>query len=168
MAGGRSAPQVFTTVFPEDGVYRYTLAIHTPSYCLTNNTRQGGACSFRGWDLSDFSFDGTLTVTTDNLQYISHNSQSYTNPQGPLILTSGRLNNRLSGQIRGNRDYGLPNPGPFVNGVAFSGGVAGDSDNAGSFKGTFDGSAEMLREGFPSVCDITCSTSGFTWTLTPR
>jgi hypothetical protein len=162
--GPYSTAQGFATVFPEDGSFRYTLAIHAPSYCLTHNTH-GYFCSrTRQWDLSDYSFDGTLTVTTDNVQF----SSPLASVGKPLTLRFGRLHNRLSGAISGESDYPLPNPGPFLNAVSFGGVVTGDADNAGHFEGTFDGSAALIREGFPCYDDITCSTSGFTWTLTPH
>jgi hypothetical protein len=84
------------------------------------------------------------------------------------VVATGTVHNRLSGAISGVPNYPLPNPGPFVNAVSFGGVVGGDADNAGRFEGTFDGSAELIREGFPCYDDITCSTSGFTWTLTPH
>jgi hypothetical protein len=161
--GPYSTAQGFTTVFPDDGSFRYTLAIHAPSYCLTHNTHEDYCGGTREWDLSDYSFDGTLTVTTDNLQF----SSPLASVGKPLTLGFGRLHNRLSGAISGEPDYPLPNPGPF-NAVLFGGVVAGDADNAGHFEGTFDGSAALIREGFPCYHDITCSTSGFTWTLTPH
>jgi hypothetical protein len=163
--GPYSTAQGFATVFPEDGSFRYTLAIHAPSYCLTNNTHDHFCSPSHKWDLSDYSFDGTLTITTDNVQF----SSPLTSFAGkPLTLGFGRLHNQLSGAISGVPNYPLPNPGPFINAVSFGGVVAGDADNAGHFEGTFDGSAALIREGFPCYDDITCSTSGFTWTLTPH
>jgi hypothetical protein len=127
----------------------------------------GDSCGgTKEWDLSDYSFDGTLAVTTDNLQFSSPPTSVVWGQ--PLMLGFGRLNNRLAGRISGDHDYLLPNPGPLLNAVSFSGVVAGDTDNAGHFKGTFDGSAGLIREGFPCYHDVTCSTSGFTWTLTPH
>jgi hypothetical protein len=163
--GPYSTAQGFATVFPEDGSFRYTLAIHAPSYCLTHNTHGYFCGPSHKWDLSDYSFDGTLTVTTDNVQF----SSPLASFEGkPLSLGFGRLNNRLSGAISGAPDYPLPNPGPYLNELVCRGVVAGRADNAGHFEGTFDGSAELIREGFPCYDDITCSTSGFTWTLTPH
>ena len=162
--GPYSTAQGFATVFPEDGSFRYTLAIHAPSYCLTHNTHGDFCGGTKQWDLSDYSFDGTLTVTTDNLQF----SSPLASVGKPLTLGFGRLHNRLSGAISGEPDYPLPNPGPF-NAVLFGGVVAGDADNAGRFEGTFDGSVALMRESvFPCYHDITCSTSGFKWTLTPH
>jgi hypothetical protein len=162
--GPYSTAQGFATVFPEDGRFRYTLAIHAPSYCLTHNTHDYFCSPSEQWDLSDYSFDGTLTVTTDNVQF----SSPLASLGKPLTLGFGRLHNRLSGAISGDPDYPLPNPRAFINAVSFGGVVAGDADNAGHFEGTFDGSAQLIREGFPCYDDITCSSSGFTWTLTPH
>jgi hypothetical protein len=163
--GPYSTAQGFATVFPEDGSFPYRLAIHAPSYCVTHNTHDDGCGGTKQWDLSDYSFDGTLTVTTDNVQF---SSPLATFAGKPLTLGFGRLHNRLSGAISGVPNYPLPNPGPFINAVSFGGVVAGDTDNAGHFEGTFDGSTMLIREGFPCYHDITCSTSGFTWTLTPH
>jgi hypothetical protein len=157
--GPYSTAQGFATVFPEDGSFRYTLAIHAPSYCLTHNTHDYFCIDSNKWDLSDYSFDGTLTVTTDNVQFSSPLA-SYVGK--PLTLGFGRLHNRLSGAISGVPNY------PPITAVSFGGVVAGDADNAGHFEGRFDGSAALIREGFPCYDDITCSTSGFTWTLTPH
>ena len=165
VTGPYSSAQAFSTVSPEDGSFRYTLAIHAPPYCLTHNTHDD-SCSVgtKSWDLSDYSFDGTLTVTTDNLQF----SSALPYAGKPLTLGFRRLNNRLSGAISGMHDYPLPNPGPLINAVSFNGVVVGDTDNAGHFHGTFDGMAGLIREGFPCYHNLACSTSGFTWTLTPH
>src|SRR5260221_8472722 len=62
VVGEYSAPQAFTTVFPEDGTFRYTLAVHSPSWCLTHYSSSSYCSGRRGWVESDFSFDGTLVV----------------------------------------------------------------------------------------------------------
>jgi hypothetical protein len=149
--GGYSTPQAFTTVFPEDGAFRYTLAIHAPSYCLTHSVHEDFCGGTKDWDLSDYSFDGTLTVTTDNLQFRLPATPTLT----PALLGFARLRNRLSGAISGGSSYLLPNPGPFENAVTFNAAVSGDADNSGHFGGTFDGRVGLIREGFP-------------WTLTPH
>jgi hypothetical protein len=113
VTGPYSPPQAFATVFPEDGSYRYTLAIHAPSYCLTHSTHVDNCGGTREWDVSDYVFDGTLTVTTDNLQFTFPQSSS----EVPLTLRLGRLKNRLSGAVSGVPDYLLPNPGPFLDAV---------------------------------------------------
>jgi hypothetical protein len=163
VSGPFSSAQAFTTVFPDDGSYRYTLAIYAPSYCSTHSTHDDNCGGTREWDLSDYSFDGTLTVTTDNAQFTVSQFAFV-----PFTLRFGRLKNRLSGAVSGMPRYPLPNPGPLVNAVSFQGVVTGDTNNAGRFEGTFDGSVELLREGMPCVHDVTCSTSGFAWTLTPH
>jgi len=70
VTGPYSAPQTFTTVFPEDGSFRYTLAVHTPAYCQTHSTHHGVFCGgVTTWGPSDFTFDGTLTIVTDHVQF---------------------------------------------------------------------------------------------------
>jgi len=156
--------QPFTTVFPEDGAFRYTLAIHAPSYCLMHSVHTGtGAFWGTGWTVSDYTFTGTLTVTSDTLQF---SSDQWGNP--PLLLGFARAQNQLAGSISGSQPYPTVGSAPYFNGVEFRAVVAGDSDNRGQFEGTFDGSVTLDREGFPAFSEDTCSTSGFTWTLTPH
>ena len=163
--GPYSSPQAFATVFPEDGSFRYALAIHSPPYCLTHVTHDDYCGGTKGWDLSDYSFDGTLTVVADHLQFSAGTASGF---GPPLMLGFARVSNRLSGAVSGAPNYPLPNPGPIVNALQIAGVVAGDSDNGGHFEGSFDGHVELVREGFPCYHDVTCSTSGFAWTLTPR
>ena len=164
VTGAASGSQPFTTVFPEDGASRYTLAIHAPTYCLTHNTHSDYCGGTAAWDPSDYSIDGTLTGASDTFQFAAA-SPSYHGEQ--LTLGFTRLNNRLSGAISGATDYPLPSPG-LLNAVSFDGVVTGNTDNAGHFTGTFDGGGQLMREGFPCVHYVGCSTSGFSWTLTPH
>lgn len=41
-----SPVQAFTIVVPDDGTYRYTLIVQSPSCCLMHNTTGGGCGSF--------------------------------------------------------------------------------------------------------------------------
>jgi len=168
-----SARQVFTTVFPEDGNFHYTLAVRSPSLCLTKFTSFGG-CSGSpiGWTISDFAYDSTLVVADDTLRF-SFRPAAYGNfggwPAGPLALIIQLAGNRLAGTVTGTTDgSGTTTQGFPIQSVLFEGTVSGDSDNQGRFVGTFDGRMGLWKYGFP--CDVmsTCLASGFTWTLSPR
>jgi hypothetical protein len=166
VTGPYSSAQAFTTVFPEDGSSRYTLAIQAPSYCLTHSIHTGyGTFWGAGWTISHFTFAGTLTVRSDALQFAPDSSLP---DQPSSLLGFGRTRNQLAGSILGTQSYPLVGGAPFFNGVIFKGVVGGNSDNRGQFEGTFDGTATLDREGMPNFSVDTCSTSGFTWTLSPR
>lgn len=166
VTGPYSAAQAFTTVFPEDGSSRYTLAIQAPTYCLTHSIHTGGGSFWgAGWTISHFTFAGALTVRNDTLQFTPDSSWP---DQPSSLLGFGRARNHLEGSMSGTQSYPLVGGAPFFNGVIFKGVVGGDSDNRGQFEGTFDGTATLDREGMPNYSEDTCSTSGFTWTLTPR
>jgi hypothetical protein len=161
-----SPAQAFTTINPDDGAFRYTVAIHAPTYCSTHSTHSGTFVG-PGWTLSDYTFAGTLTVTSDTLEF-SPDPTGIGSPLPPLVQLT-RAHNQISGSILGVVSYNpfLSGGGQF-NGVGFNGAVQGDSDNAGHFEGTFDGNVSLDREGFPAFSIDTCTTSGFAWTLTPR
>jgi hypothetical protein len=165
VTGAYSAAQAFTTVFPDDGVFRYTVSIRAPAYCTAHSSHSGTSVG-QGWNLSDYAFDGVLIVTNDTLQF-TPDATGIGAPSALLRLT--RVQNQLAGSILGSVSYSpFVSGGVFFNGVLFNASVEGDSDNAGHFRGTFDGNVSLDREGFPSFSIDTCSTSGFAWTLTPR
>jgi hypothetical protein len=173
VTGDYSAPQVFTTIFPDAGSYRYTLVLRVPSLCL--GLLASGYCGGQfPWPKSDFSFDGTLDVEGDTLRYRlppQNNGVS----KGPPLWEFTRTGSRLAGNISGT----TPNTGGGdVTSVTMIGVATGDGDNHGRFDGTFDGKMSLWRFGFP--CDRTWNcpiarfgepwpdTPGFRWTLLPH
>jgi hypothetical protein len=162
--GADSPAQTFTTVLPDDGSYRYTLIVRTPSWCLTHFSGSSSCSAPTVWYKLDFSFDGLLVVEGDILRYDLVRVDSLVN-EGPFRLEIRRASNRLAGSISGTT---ADTPPVAVASFTLSGTVSGEADNRGRFDGAFDGRMTLWHGGFP--CDKTesCSNSGFTWTLLPH
>jgi hypothetical protein len=162
VVGGYSSGQAFTTVFPEDGTFRYTFAVHSPSWCLTHYTTAGpcGGGHKAFWIQVDRSYDVPLIVDGETLRFTLPKPQYVFG--GPLAFTIQRANNRLGGDISGSTD------GPPADAVIFGGTVSGQADNQGHFDGTLDRGMGLWFFGFPCDATAACLTSGFTWTLTPH
>jgi hypothetical protein len=160
-----STAQPFTTVFPEDGSFRYTLVVRSPSWCLTHFSGSSYCSPPSEWYKSDFSFDGLLVVEGDTLRYNLVPVDGPLVNEGPFRLEIRRTSNRLAGSVSGTT---ADTPPVAVASFTLSGMVTGEADNRGHFSGAFDGRMTLWHFGFP--CDKTewCSTSGFVWTLTPH
>jgi len=173
VVGPFSSAQSFTTVFPEDGTYRYELTVASPSWCLTNYTKSSGSlsgsgvCWDNGWVTHGLSYDGPLVVAGDSLQF-TFPKANY-DFLGPLAFTVTRAGNQLTGQVLGTTNANFQsNNGTSISSVNYKGTAVGQSDNQGRFSGTYDGFMEIWKYGFPCDSTSTCSTTGFTWTLTPH
>jgi hypothetical protein len=164
-----SSAQAFTTVFPEAGTYRYTLVVRSPSWCLThyvNNT----PCWDNGWTTAGFSYDGPLAVNDAGTLRFTLLRAHY-DFSGPLVVELQRTGRLLVGSISGTADglETLTANKTQVASVIYSRGViSGQTDNQGNFQGTFDGAMGLWKLGFPCDSLTACSTTGFTWTLTPH
>ena len=158
-----SPAQSFTTVFPDDGSYRYTLVVR--SGLCGGITGVGGCSSGSPWPQEDLSFDGMLVVDGDTLRYPLPPATYFTDDP-PLVFEMRRAKNRVEGRVAGTTPNGPS--GGRVTTVGLSGAVVGQSDNRGRFDGTVDGQITLWRFGFP--CDQTwrCSRAGLPWTLMPR
>jgi hypothetical protein len=163
--GPYSIAQGFTTVFPEDGSFRYTLVVRSPSWCLTHFSGSSYCSPPSEWYKSDFSFDGLLIVEGDTLRYNLVPVDGPLVNEGPFRLEIRRSSNQLTGSISGTT---ADTPPVAVASFTLSGLVTGEADNRGRFSGAFDGRMTLWHFGFP--CDKTewCSNSGFKWTLTPH
>lgn len=163
-----SAAQRFTTVAPDDGTFRYDLALRFTPPCQ----------SFVGpEEFPAFTFDDGLVVRGDSLRFTlpPGDLERYPNVPG-FELNIQRSGIQLAGTIGGKvilpdyhntwlrltfwQHYDNSNPSswraiPFV----------GTADNKGRLTGSFDGTVlgEMLV-GMVLNCDF----RGATWTLTPH
>jgi len=169
---GYSSPQVFTIVFPEDGTYPYTLTVQAPTSCQTHFAASGG-CGSAGilWDQSQFSLDGVLTFSDDAMRFDRPETTAIFYPgENPPGTSMHRTHNRITGRILGyttNNPLLMPKYSSFGN-LDFNAMVVGTSDNHGRFNGTFDGRVALVRQGFPCDAEAACSSSAFTWILSPR
>jgi hypothetical protein len=132
--GDYSRAQVFTTVYPEDGAYRYTLLVRSPTWCLTHYS-SGGPCrpgeGHYGWLVSDFSFDSSLTIEGDTLEYRLPPAVSFAS--GPFTWNMRREGDQLKGSVSGSTPSA-----PFASNTVtfYHGAISGQADNAGRFDGT--------------------------------
>jgi hypothetical protein len=147
VAGGRSAPQVFTTVNPDDGSFPYTLHVH----CRT------------GFQDNFDAPRGLLEVNGDKLRLAG---------LPPLNLQLTRVGKRLSGTMGGpfqiSRPYVLDigarrNPVPYYWNPEGSASLSGDAADDGTLSGTFEGYAVVGY--YPEVHECTAP---FSCTLTPH
>jgi hypothetical protein len=170
-----SPAQVFSITSPDDGSYAYTVQVQWPGDCPAKAAITGGGLNFSpgvpnqfGWaNTPEFSFDGTLLVAGDSLQL---SLPTMAPIGGPFKLTLQRAGNHVAGTVLG----AAPGSGAFtlepfrISAVFFDGNMSGSGGDQGRFNGTFDGSLGLWKAGFPGDATVTCATSGFTWTLTPR
>jgi hypothetical protein len=147
VVGWYSTPQAFTTVFPEDGTLRYTLKVHAPPYCLNHYSSSSGCGGAghgnMGWPQSNFTFDGTLTISGDSIQYSLPTDYWL---RYPFVWKLKRTGNQLVGSATGTTTALYIAPG--VTSVIFGDFITNDmisgvSDNGGRFDGTFDGGMGM-------------------------
>jgi hypothetical protein len=147
--GGYSSPQPFTTVFPDDGIYRYILVVNVlPPGCN-----------------APWTFDDALSVNGNTLRF---HAPGYGISPG-MTLTLQRSGNQLSGTLAGYATFGrFPSVAVF-NGSDYSNisspaVTTGSGDNAGHFAGRFAGVAYFDTIGLASgYCHATID-----WMLTPH
>jgi hypothetical protein len=160
--------------FPIDGTYNYTLVVQSPAWCLTHAFFSGPCSGGVGdWVTSNFSFDGQLVVEGDGARFrFILPSNTYPPWGGYSTFAFQRTGTHLDGTIFASTPLspvmftarGTPVISASMRADVFS----GETDNAGRFRGIFDGQMDLWKLGMP--CDVTfaCPTSGFTWTLTPH
>lgn len=167
VTGAFSSVASFTTAFPGDGSFRYTLVVRSPSWCQTHYTVPPPGTSYwnyplNSWPVPDASFDGTLMIAGASLRYDISDSALWRRPGDTFSLR------RDANQLTGLADAGglLGRYGPFV--VRLRGALRGRADNQGRFDGSLDGDMTIIREGIPGVGGAYCRASDFTWTLLRR
>lgn len=164
VVGENSAAQIFTTVFPDDGRYRYMLVVRTPSWCLTHFVAQSQCSPPADWYQSDFGLEGSLKIDGDRLRFALPRVDGPRFNEGPLVFEALRTGNRLSGRLSGTTWAG-PAAGLTLN---LSGMVSGGGDNTGRFDGRLDGRIALWSSGFPCDKYVYCTTPDIRWTLLPR
>jgi hypothetical protein len=165
VTSGFSTAQVFTTVNPDDGRFPYTLIVHLPSACF-GRANLGGP----GPPVADYLFDDALVVAGDRLRFLLPPFDM----AAPLLVDAQRAGSALSGTIGGRASGAGTLLGPYStfdiqrrsfsanrDPVVFSGSV----DHTGRLTATFDG---FVGSGTCCGDNFACSTTGFSWTLTPR
>jgi hypothetical protein len=148
-------------VFPEDGTFRYTLVVRSPSFCLTHYSSFSG-CGGEGhgnigWVASDLSYDGTLVIDGDALRFTLPPASLAIDFTGPLNWAFQRTRNRLGGHVSGTSDgLGLRTTLNWPVAAIFfhNGALSGASDNQGHFDGTFDGDMNVLEVRLPLRRDV--------------
>lgn len=171
--GPYSAARPVTTVFPDDGDFRYTLHLYAPDYCLTHAVVSASFFGQTGsykWTQSKFSFAGTLRASDDRLTYDIDQGE-YT-AQSAIVLrrTQARVTAQVPDPTGPWAKFGIVDVSPLFGPSLFIyGSMAGETDNQGNFSGMLDGDVtQMLKPGFPYDVTASCTTSGFTWSLRPR
>ena len=147
-----SPTQSFTTVNPDDGLFRYTLTLHLASAASCN--RAGVYPS-----LPDVAFDSALTVNGDNLH-------DHVQPEGylPLDLDLQRAGSQLSsGTLVTAGTIFWPGGVHFGKTIHMTV-VSGSVDVTGRLTGTAHGA--YSDEGFPGY--VECMDSQIVFTLTPH
>ncbi len=147
--------QTFTTVNPDTGSFRYTLALHLASAMNCAAWGSSGPVVYRL--PPDVSFDSGLVVTDDHLRYTVEQNFSIV-----VQLDLDRSGNQLSGTLLtdGILWPGTEHMGIFVNAAVTSGTQANNGRLTGSSHGHWG------DEGFPSYTD--CEDSIITFTLAPH
>jgi hypothetical protein len=151
VTGGYSSPQPFTTVFPDDGIYRYTLMVNVlPTGCR-----------------APWIFDNALSVNGNTLRF---NAPGYDPGSPGLTVKLQRSGNQLSGTLSGSATYqGLPNvevfSGSDYSNLSSPAETAGSGDNTGRFAGRFSGIAYYDTYGLAYGY---CLHATIDWTLTPH
>jgi hypothetical protein len=161
-----STVQFFTTVNPDDGSFPYVLIVHLPAACFVTANLRGA-----GPPVADYLFADTLVVAGDRLRFLLPPFDTV----APLLIDAQRAGSAITGTIGGRTSAAGTPLGPFStfdiqrrsalstgrDPVVFSGSV----DRTGQLAATFDGFV-----GSSTCCEdnFACSTSGFSWTLTPR
>jgi hypothetical protein len=150
VTGGYSSPQPFTTVFPDDGIYRYTFVVNvSPTGCR-----------------APWIFDNALSVNGNSLRF---NAPGYDGSPG-MTVNLQRNANQLSGILSGAATYqGLPSvevfSGSDYSNLSSPAKTAGSGDNAGRFAGRFNGIAYFSTIGLAYGY---CLHATIDWTLTPH
>jgi hypothetical protein len=166
VTSGFSAAQFFTTVNPDDGNFPYILIVHLPAACFVTANLRGP-----GPPVADYLFADTLVVAGDRLRFLLPPFDTV----APLLIDAQRAGSAITGTIGGRTSAAGTPLGPFStfdvqrrfplspgrDPVTFS----GSTDRTGQLTATFDGFV-----GSSTCCEdnFACSTSGFSWTLTPR
>jgi len=143
VVGAFSPGQMFTTVNPDDGTYRYDLTLQLQY--LRN-------CSYDpGHPVSSLSFDASLAVSGDHLQYVVP-VIGFPKDLPQVNFDLQRTGNQLSGTVAAD----FPWPGAFHFLVYFYNALAsGETDSAGRLTGTIRGT--WNNETFstaPLTCDM--------------
>jgi hypothetical protein len=151
VVSGFSGVQSFTTVNPDDGLFRYVMTLHLVS--ATNCNRISGPRI-----PPDVALDSGLAVSGEHLLYAVQQYYSIT-----LELDVDRTGIQLSGALRtqGLIWPGIEHLGVFVNAAVTSGTV---DNRTGRLTGTARG--YYSDEGFPAY--VSCVDSEIAFTLTPR
>jgi hypothetical protein len=151
IVSGYSSVQSFTTVNPDDGLFRYVMTLHLVS---TTNCNNVSGPIFP----PDLLLDSGLTVSGDRLRYAVEQNESIA-----LEFDVTRTGNQLSGHLHteGVRWPGTFHGSVFINAAVTSGTV---DDMTGRLSGTARGT--YSDEGFPGY--ILCSDSELAFTLTPH
>jgi hypothetical protein len=143
--GGYSRAQVFMTVNPDDGTFRYTLRLHLVS-ATKCSTSYGSPIDPYPGKLADTAFDAALVVRGDQLRYaVSQDTFK------SLIFDIGRTGSQLSGTLSGDL-YWLGAVAPY--GVTFSFTASGMVENL-TGRMTGNGHGGFADNGFPNYiqCD---------------
>ena len=149
--GGYSSPQPFTTVFPDDGTYRYTLNVNvTPPGCY-----------------APWTFDNVLAVSGSALRF---KAPAYFPSDPGLVVNLQRSGEQLSGTLSGGATYAeLPTVAVFsgsdYSDLSSPAVTTGTADNAGHFAGRFNGGAYYSTF---SLVSRYCLHSTIDWSLTPH
>lgn len=163
--GDLSAAQVFTTVFPDDGSYRYQLVVQSQPWCANHTTAPPPGYTYPTYFLSsvlvgDFSYDGMLVVAADTLQYRFSDDRGrislYAAADFELARTAGNVTgttDACSGQFYLNCVHGT---------------LSGVTDFHGRFNGELAGELLVVKLGIPGTGAAYCAAPNFAWTLLPR
>jgi hypothetical protein len=156
-----SPSEVFTTVNPDDGAFRYILTLHLVSAanCIFDNI--GGSHPVPPLVLPDISFDDALTVTGDNLRFAPFPPDPNRNIKD-LELDIARTGNQLSATFAGwNVPWVQTIEIRSVSGLAV---VPGTDDNSGRLTGA--GPVTLLQHS-GGLSDTYCSDAQMAFALKP-
>jgi hypothetical protein len=156
-----SRAQFFTTVFPEDGTFRYDLTLHMVSAAQCEWSGVGGGWPVPPLLIADFKVDDGLVVSGDHLRYGP--LPGYCCIGDGLVLNIDRSGNQLSGIMSGEVtplfvfDLTLAFFAPNI--------LTGTADSpTGRFTGTISGGFNQHSGGLGS----TGCASVFSFMLTPH